>query len=70
MIKKTLNLKDVKALNKTEQKEIIGGHWGSGGFGCNQAQLVECESDFDCPCDRRCGLTTNGFNFPNICEIL
>lgn len=41
-----------KALTKTEQKEITGG------WGC-QAQLILCETDFDCPfCSSGCGLTT------------
>ncbi|AXT19967.1 hypothetical protein D7030_02260 [Flavobacteriaceae bacterium AU392] len=48
-------LKLGKALNKAEQKSISGGFWG---FGC-QPQLLECETDQDCPsCSFGCGRTT------------
>jgi len=73
MLKKTLNLNNVKTLTKTEQKEIKGGFWG-GGFGCNQPVFAQCFSDNDCPCNRRCGVnvevTQGEFIFFNdLCEF-
>lgn len=68
MLKKTLNLKGVKALSNAEQKEIKGGFWG----GC-QPQLLQCYDDSDCPfCSAGCGITfeVNGQVFTeNICAF-
>jgi len=73
MLKKTLSLKGVKTLTKTEQKEIKGGYFG-GGFGCNQPILAQCFSDSDCPCNRRCGVEIATFPgetvfFNDLCEF-
>ena len=68
MLKKTLNLKGVKALSASEQKEIKGGFWG----GC-QPQLLECYDDSDCPsCSSGCGISfnVNGETlFANVCAF-
>ncbi|WP_075341624.1 hypothetical protein [Tenacibaculum agarivorans] len=50
MKKQILNLG--KVISKNEQKNIQGGF-----FGC-QPQLLQCDSDRDCPpCSRGCGIT-------------
>ena len=68
MLKKTLNVKGVRVLSSLEQKEIKGGFWG----GC-QAQLLECESNSDCPpCSFGCGISfeVNGEVFSaNVCAF-
>ena len=69
MLKKTLNLKGVRALSNAEQKEIKGGFWG----GC-QPQFLFCSDDTDCPfCSLGCGITfeVNGqvFTEPNLCAF-
>ena len=53
-----LNLKDARILSKEDQKTIHGGF-----FGC-QPQIIECNSDSDCPCSS-CGITfsNNGVEY-------
>ncbi len=57
-MKKIINLKGAKKLSTLEQKLISGGFWG----GC-QPQLIQCDSDQDCPCGS-CGITIDGPNGP------
>lgn len=68
MLKKTLDLKGVRTLSNAEQKEIKGGFWG----GC-QPQLVQCDSDNDCPCGRSCGITVDTpqgpIDFFDVCQF-
>ncbi|MDY8136198.1 hypothetical protein [Aquimarina sp. 2201CG5-10] len=54
MKKNILNLNGVKILRKEEQKFVNGGGFG---FGC-QPQIIQCNSDRDCPCTP-CGVTIN-----------
>ena len=66
MIKNIKTIAGVKSLGKAEQKAISGGNFGSG---C-QTILIECFSDYDCPCNRRCGFVTPaGAGVDNICEL-
>ena len=66
------NLKNLgKSISRAEQKEINGGFGRR--RGC-QAQLIQCESDFDCPsCSAGCGIVINKPNGPislgNICAF-
>lgn len=67
MLKKTLNLKGVRTLSNAEQKEVKGGFWG----GECAAQLVDCSSDNDCPCGRRCVITMDTPQGPiDLCEFM
>ena len=53
MFKNIKAIKGVKSLTKGEQKTISGGFFG---FGC-QPQILECNSDSDCPfCSQGCGI--------------
>ncbi len=48
-----------KVLSKNDQKEINGGF-----FGC-QPQLLQCDSNSDCPpCSSGCGITINNNGTP------
>jgi len=69
-MKKISNLKGAKTLSITEQKLISGGFWGWGGC---QPQLIQCDTDNDCPCGP-CGFVVDGgpagpINFFDVCAF-